>query len=88
MASFDTQFKNMVASWNLDVKDVKKVYFLTSFHEIMRGIYQRNDTLQYIYIETEDSFRDGVDDYFKWYYIEEDRINKLLADSKFNHRIV
>lgn len=87
MASFTTQFKNLIESWNLDFNDVKMVSSLCSFHEIMRAIYQRNDTLQYIYIETEDSYRDGVDDYFKWYYITEDEKNKQIANYK-KHKLL
>jgi hypothetical protein len=36
----------------------------------------------YIYIETEDSFRDGVDDYFMWYYITENEKNEEIAKYK------
>jgi hypothetical protein len=42
-------------------------------------IYKRNDTQEYIYVETEDSCQDNVNDYFKWYYIAEDKINYLLS---------
>jgi len=82
MASFETQFNNLVKSWHLDINDVKIVSRLSSFHEVMRAIYQRNDTQQYLYIETEDSFRDGVDDYFKWYYITENEKNEEIAKCK------
>lgn len=82
MASFETQFKNLCKSWNLDIDDVKHVSSLYSFHEIMRAIYQRNDTQQYIYIETENSYRDGVDDYFKWVYITENKKNELISNFK------
>lgn len=79
MATFEVQFNNLVKSWNLEITDVKLVCFLPSFHEIMRKIYQRNDTQQYIYIETEDSYKDGVDDYFAWHYITEARKNELIT---------
>lgn len=79
MASFETQFKNLCKSWNLDVDDVKLVHRLSSFHEIMRLIYQRNDTQQYIYVETCDSYRDGVDDDFNWFYITENKKNELIS---------
>ena len=82
MASFETQFNNLVKSWHLDINDVKIVSRLSSFHEVMRAIYQRNDTQQYLYIETEDSFRDGVDDYFKWYYITENEKNEEITKCK------
>jgi hypothetical protein len=82
MASFETQFNNLCKSWNLDIADVKIVSILASFHEIERAIYQRNDTQQYVYIETEDSYRDGVDDYFKWFYITENEKNEEIAKYK------
>jgi hypothetical protein len=82
MASFETQFNNLCKSWNLDIADVKIVSILASFHEIERAIYQRNDTQQYLYIETEDSYRDGVDDYFKWFYITENEKNEEIAKYK------
>jgi hypothetical protein len=82
MASFETQFDNLVKSWHLDINDVKIVSHLCSFHEVMRAIYQRNDTQQYIYIERGDSYRDGVDDYFKWHYITEKEKNEEIAKCK------
>ena len=82
MASFETQFNNLCKSWNLNIDDVKMVTPLCSFHEIMRAIYQRNDTQQYIYIETEDSYREGVDDYFKWHFITENKKNEEIAKYK------
>jgi hypothetical protein len=69
MASFETQFNNLCKSWKLKTKDVKLKTHLSSFHGISSAIYKRNDTKQYIYIETAVSNRDGVDDYFKWHYI-------------------
>ncbi len=83
MASFTTQFNNLVNSWELDIHEIKCVSLLTSFHEVRRAIYQRNDTLQYIYIETEDSYKDGVDDYFKWRYITETEKNEQIAKYGF-----
>ena len=80
MTSFQTQFNNLVKSWNLEMYDVKHVIQLCSFHEVRRAIYQRNDTKQYIYIETEDSYRDGVDDYFKWHYISENETNEEISN--------
>lgn len=82
MSSYSCQFKNLVKSWNLEINDVKFVSILPSCHEVIRRIYQRNYTLQYVYIEMEDSYRDGVDDYFKWFYITEDETNKQIAKYK------
>lgn len=81
MASFETQFNNLCESWNLTRNDVKHVNFLYSFHEVSCGIYQRNDTKQYIYIEYECSYRVGVDDHFKWQYITENEKNNLVHRS-------
>jgi len=80
MSSSVTQFKNLVKSWNLDMNDVKLVANLPSFHEVQRAIYQRNDTEQYILIAMEDSYRDGVDDFFSWSYITENRKNELIKN--------
>jgi len=82
MSSYDDQFKNLVKSWNLEINDVKLVSSLGSFHGIMNAIYQRNDTQQYIYISAENSYEDGVDDYFKWNYITEDEKNKEISKYK------
>ena len=78
MASFETQFENLVKTWELDVSDVKLVTRLLSFHDVQRQIYQRKDTLQYVYIETENSYKDGVDDYFKWNYISDEQAKKCI----------
>lgn len=87
MASFTTQFKNLADGLNLNVNDLQLVTFLPSFHEIVRQVYQYRDNgvLRYIYIETEDSGRDGVDDYFKWFHITEDKKNELIAHKFLNH---
>ena len=84
MASFQTQFNNLVRSWNLNMNYITLISGLYSFHEVIRRIYQRNDTKQYIYIETEDSYRDGVDDYFKWCYISENEKNEEIAKYRNN----
>lgn len=78
MTTFTAQFANMVKNWNLDINDVKLVKKLTSFHEVELSIYQRNDTQQYVYIESENSFME--DHFFKWKYITEDEKNKLIAN--------
>lgn len=70
MAEYPEQLQNMANSMGLDVSQVPRVKFLTSFHDIGREIRKRLDTNQYIYIESEDSYRDGVDCYFNWSYIE------------------
>ncbi len=82
MASFTVQFKNLIKTWNLEVEDVKLVSYLCSFHEVGRKIYQRNDTKQYIYVEYEGSYSDGVDYYFKWHYITEDEANEMIGRYK------
>lgn len=78
MASFQTQFNNLVKSWYLDINNVTFVSSLYPFNGVIRSIYQRNDTKQFIYIETVESYRDGVDDYFKWHYITSNEKNELF----------
>ena len=80
------QFNNLVQSWGLERKDIITIKHLTSFHEMMYRIYQRSDTQQYIYVETEDSYRDGVDDYFRWRYITEDEKDEMIAKDDLRHR--
>ena len=70
------QLCNLVSSMNLTLDDVPIAMYMNSFHEVVRVIRQRKDTKQYIYIETCDSHRDGVDDYFRWYYLSEEKIKK------------
>lgn len=83
MSSFTEQWKHLVKSWNLELHQVTFAAHLTSFHDVMRRIYQIKDTQQYIYVETEDSHRNGVDDYVSWHFITEDKKNELIAqDSK------
>lgn len=78
MASYDKQFSQLVSSLGLGQEDIQLAISLPSFHEIEREIFIRTDTKQYIYIESESSYKDGVDDYFKWRYITEDEKNEIV----------
>ena len=75
MTSYSTQFNTLVKSWNLTYTDVPIVKYLNSYREQSFEIRQRLDTKQYIFLSMENSYRDGVDDYFAWRYITEDEIS-------------
>lgn len=78
MASSRTQFMNLIKSWGLDLDDVKLLCCLRPFHEVGQRIYQRNDTKQYVFVSDENSWREDVDDYFSWSYIDESKKNELI----------
>ena len=75
MTSYSSQFNTLVKSWNLTYTDVPIVKYLNSYREQSFEIRQRLDTKQYIFLSMENSYRDGVDDYFAWRYITEDEIS-------------
>jgi hypothetical protein len=76
--------QNLVTDMNLTLEDLKHIRRLPSFHEVSREIRQRNDTKQYIYIESESSWRNGVDDYFSWYYLTDADIIKYVTNADKN----
>jgi len=73
MTSTIVKMKNMVESMNLTMDDVPIIYSLPSHHELTRQVRQRQDTKQFIYIESESCAynKSAEDDYFQWHYITE-----------------
>ena len=82
MLEFEDYIKKMCKTERIFESDLKRVKYLHSFHEIIRILYQRTDTKQYILIEWESAYRDGDKDYFMWKYITEDEKNKLLNEMR------
>lgn len=78
MSSSEEQLQNLIRQFGLTEKDIKLVKRLNSFHDMGSRIIQRLDTGQYMYVEMENSWIDGVDDYFKWFYITENRKNEII----------
>ena len=74
MATFVSQLADLQKELKCELKRVKMLF---SRCNMCRDIYQRTDTNQYIYIESEMSYQDGVDDYFGWKYISDNQFVRL-----------
>lgn len=71
MASAEQQLNDLINSWGCEIRTVKH---LPAFHDVSFEIIQRLDTMQYIKIAIERSWKDGVADRFTWSYIKEDAL--------------
>lgn len=69
-------------SLGLTLEDMPVVLPLSSFHEIGREIRQRKDTGEYIFMQYECSFQDGVDDMFGVKVISKAEFDKYVQDEK------
>lgn len=73
MVTFIEQMNNLAKSWGYKGKILRRSDILNPFKRL--AVQFINEVIHnsiYIYIESEPSFRDDTDDYFKWRFITED----------------